>query len=711
MLRKIISVCSAVFMAVFFSAHAFCQNSAAVANRRTAVRYLQIARQCASEKRWNETESNAQMGLAYDESIADLWYLCAVAGNARGEKKSAVIPIVEKSLNGMDWVDYNKAGARVLYADLLCAVRRFADALSVLDSSPFLYSADAEYIRAKAYYNQNDDENVRKARAKIDTARRVYPDDPRFAQLFYEKEYQIFRRSGRIDESVLPLANAFAIDVPFYKDADDSLELFSAVFAVDAEKKERILKAFRAKNLRSPLYALEALRVGLVDEAEALDCLYEFSDDTIDISILEDFVQALSTDEGKSEFAQYLNSYNGTIVFDTDSDLVVNMRAVYKRGRPEYIEYDENQDGDSEWTAVCDFGVPVSVHIGTDGPELFYRGWPYIKSASYIIDGTAEVTFNLISERLGWSPFSVVPDSIVAGALGADFFIPVAGGETNGEVSVDVLLKSSLSCVVPSKEREGAEITIRLLDGIPQVASYSTENGVYAMAYFKDGIPDFRAVDTDGDARFETTELYGLYPSAVRGAVDERNSVADEYAQVLTNLFGFSEGTSRFYVKMIQLDRNGDTIPDFVEEYLPGARAGEHSGKRSFWDTDSDGKWDIQYTKHPFSSGGILREEATFHQPFTESEVTVFSENGIPVSVKNGSETLSVTGGENEHFYWISEPGSQFNEESILFAVNQNEHQGVSMVVDSMDERFFAVRIENVVFGMKVPSDETAEKR
>ena len=67
MSKKAISLCLGLY---FFYFCLFCVgaqsggNSASMANRRTAVRYLQLAKQYASEKLWNEASSNAKMGLA-----------------------------------------------------------------------------------------------------------------------------------------------------------------------------------------------------------------------------------------------------------------------------------------------------------------------------------------------------------------------------------------------------------------------------------------------------------------------------------------------------------------------------------------------------------------------------------------------------------------------------------------------------------------------
>ena len=440
-----------IFVVVAASA-VFAQSSAASANRRTAIRYLQLSKQYASEKLWNEADSNAKMGLAYDDKIADLWYLRAICQMNLGEKKSQVLPLVVTALTDAEWVDYNRDGARILYADILCSTRQFVQAIATLDSAPFIYSADAEYIRAKSYYCLGDTENIRKARSRLDSARRIYPADSRFAWLFYTHEYQFFRNSGfhssSITSDVLSLADAFALTVPLYKNANEELEIYAAIFASEEKqgksesKKVRMLKAFNSKGLKSPLYALEALKTGLLNEDTALDYFYQFSDKTVPVTILEDFAALLKTTDAKKEFAEYLNAYNGILTFDTDGDLVPNMTVAYKRGRPETITYDDNQDDESDWSASCDFGVPLSLSMSENALELDYSSWPYISTAKYKMASLhSDLKITLIAETLAWSPFTVEADSSIRGSLDFDFFVPVLAENGGGSISGQRLLQ------------------------------------------------------------------------------------------------------------------------------------------------------------------------------------------------------------------------------------------------------------------------------
>ncbi|MBQ8014130.1 MAG: hypothetical protein IJ257_07035 [Treponema sp.] len=658
--------------------------SASVANRRTAVRYLQIAKQFAAEKLWNEADSNAKMGLAYDDKIADLWYIRAVSLASLGEKKSQILPYVVTALTDSEWVDYNRDGARILYSDILCSERQYTQSLSVLDSAPFIYSADAEYIRAKVYYCMGDSESLSKARSRLDSARRVYPADSRFAELFYTHEYQIFRKTSSLPDEARLLSDAFALTIPLYKNASNDLEIYAAIFAADSEKKIRMLKAFNSKEFKSPLYAIEALKNGLLDEDSALDYFYQFSDKTIELSVLEDFAALLHTDEAKKEFAEYLNSYNGTITATTDSDLITNMKIIYKRGRPESISYDQNQDDENDWSALCDFGVPLTVSLTDNALELEYSSWPYIASAVYKMDNKhSDLRFTLVAETLAWSPFTIAPDAALKESLQCDFYIPVLSEEDENTVSGQDLLKASLSYTIPSQERDGAVIQVSLLNGVAQLASYSVGNKIYAMSQFEKGIPVSRKLDVDGDGLFETSEYYGFSTNSDENFI----SISDEM-QIMTNLFGSPASGTGFYVKKITVDSNGDTIPDFIEEYLPGSVGEKIPGKIASWDTDSNGKWDVQYIKYPSMLDGKVREEAKFHQPLTDSLITVNSEDGIPVLVKNGEQMLTVSKGSDAHFYWISETGDEKDEENIMQAINQITEQGVSIIVNSEKKDF-----------------------
>ena len=124
-------VCAFLCMAAFSQAET---NSAMGANRRTAIRYVQLAKQYAARKQWDEADAQARLGLAYDDSIADLWYIRAVSRfHAGTEPKAAILPLVVTALTEAEWVDYNRDSARIFYEDLLSDMLQFDASISALN--------------------------------------------------------------------------------------------------------------------------------------------------------------------------------------------------------------------------------------------------------------------------------------------------------------------------------------------------------------------------------------------------------------------------------------------------------------------------------------------------------------------------------------------------------------------------------------------------
>ena len=689
--KRLLCILFCAFIGAFF---VFPQNlntvsSATAANRKTATRYLKIAEQYVAAKNWQVALSNAELGLAYDDTVADLYYLSAVAKTSLGEPKYKIIPVIQKTLSGTEWVDYNRESARVLYADLLCATGQSSSALEILDEKPFIYSADAEYIRSKSYYSLND---FQKAREKLDAARRIYPEDRRFAELFFRYEYAA---GGRTEENAR-LADVFISEVFSWKNPGADLEIFAAIFST-GEQKIRRLKSFKARNLRSPLFAVVALEDGinLLSEEKALDYFYSFADKSVDFEVLLKFASLLRNDETKREFAEYLNQYNGTIYEDTDGDLTYNLKVEYSRGRPQKIVYDSNQDDLEDWSADCDFGVPLNVFLPAENVLLEYSSWPAVKSAVYKDENGSpdyKMIFNLVPGELLWTPFLILPDENLKQNLGADFFVPSVNGKTE-PISAKTLLAASSSYTIPSKELRGAYITVSVLDGQNQMARYYQNEKMYAQTQFSDGLPEFRTVDMDGDGLFETTETYGYEKG--QDFISENDEI-----QVMTNLFGEGSADSGIYVKLIQIDGNGDTIPDFSEEYTAG------QGKICSWDFDGDGNWDVRYVKNPAGSDGTLIEESLFYEPLTKKLVTVTAKNGIPYSVKQGERSVNVVKAADYDLYWLGNAGSKKDAEKILKTVNQSTVQSVCSIVQNEERRMLAVRIGQYVFGEILPDEE-----
>src|SRR5574344_2186946 len=399
------------------------QDSARLANRRTALRCLALAKEYAADKDWNAVTSQAALGLAYDDTIADLWYVYAVADNALGETKAVVLPLVTKALTEGEWVDYNRDGARILYADILCDTGRFSEVPGVLDSKPVLFSSDAEYIRAKAYYRMKDEKSLSDARMKIDTARKIYPNDVRFPLLFFKYE-----NPDDENETVGKIAQSFISRVSLYTNLSSGnqieLEIYASLFA-RGEDKIRMLKSFSAKGYEHPLYAAAALKANLIDEEAAFDYFISFADGSIEYKMLEDFVSLIKSEPVKELANTYFTAYSGVILSDTDGDGIDNMYVKYYRGSPDTVVYDKNQDGVKDWRIVCDFGVPINAQITSNNLFVKWEPYPYLNEVVFEGEENKSVlTFNMVQETLNWTPVELDVDENIKNYTGSEFFYP-----------------------------------------------------------------------------------------------------------------------------------------------------------------------------------------------------------------------------------------------------------------------------------------------
>ncbi len=696
-----------IFISIFVSEMLFASSADAV-NRRTAVRCLKLAESFLASGDYGNALSQSELGLSYDESVADLWYLKAAAKTGLLEPKAEILPLVMKAMTEGEWVDYNRDGARVLYADLLCDTGNYDQAIAILDSKPFIYSSDAEFIRVKAYYCMRSAESITKARDKINSARKIYPLDMRFPHVFFKYEYDLHRdallsefmanENGEL--LVQKIADSFISKMPEYDNPDADLEIYSAMFA-SGEKQTRMVQAFSAHGMRHPLYALLALKCGIMEQQEAWDYFCSFADKEVSLSMLEDILALISDPVTVESVKEHLNAFSGTVTVDTDFDCNPNLFVSYFRGRPKNFFWDKNNDGINEWTCECDFGVPESILLTQGNIQLYYGTYPAIIKASYKSDSISEdqAVFNIMDETLFWTPISIEPLEVVKNLFDIDFFLPVVKFDTE-DLNENLILKNCSSYEIASDEKPDAKIVFSVLNGYPESAAYYSFDKIYARALFENGFPSLRSVDNDDDGIFETIETYGYDPENLLG----RNTVDQE--QVMTNLFGLPVRGSGIYLKMIQIDSNGDTIPDFTEEFITG------NGKISSWDYDADRNWDVRYKRYPREDeSDPLIEDSQFYSEPEHVLVTVSTWNGNPVKVQFGETFKAVIQGENKSIYWLGEAGDVDDEKMLIGKYDFSREQGVSELIQSGEKRIQAVRIADKLYAFIIPPVENTSDK
>lgn len=744
--------CCALLWQVSYPCNAADDSFLDASSRRTSVRFLRLAEKYCDAGDYNTANATADMGIGYCSDVSDLWYIKAHSASEMGYTRAEVLPLVERALKTASWVDYNKDKARVLYADLLCDVGRYSEAQTALDEEPYIYSADAQFIRAKSYYRQGA---IEAARRKVDDSRKMYPEDTRFPLLFFryeralqkgrvlpanknapsqgessdggmQSEGQVSDESstpkdsstgdkrakdgvleddeltksepskrnpsgGKLPASVVQTANAFIARLSTYKDCSDELFLLAAMSADDAHRKQ-MLESF-AQRLdshalpSSAVYALAALHEGMMEPLDGVECFFSYDVLSMyDIMELLDIIENLGDDAAHNAVKAHLSAYNGLLSIDTTGDIEPNLFVKYSNGKISAINYDNNNDGISEWVAKCDGGVPDSLELDGYGKrlktEVGYGVYPSVTSVT-LVTGKI-VSFSLVEDTYLWSPFEIVPL-----LEGYDFFVPAVLDVP--PLDVEALVKASWKCTMPIDERDGSTVTYTMLDGLRQTSLYSSHGVVYARGTYKDGLPDTRVIDGDGDGVFETTERYShaMNTKKTEGAATEGAAEYMEEEEINRRLF-----TDDVYVSRVEVDLDEDTVSDFVEEYT------EDGGKISTWDQDADGQWDVRYERRT-NSDGLIEEKAHFFAPPKSQAVCVESVGGEPKEVSIGETSYAVTKGAAEGMYWIGDAGEKEDEDVVSMQV-QSMSQGKRILAEHNGKRIFAVRIGDKCYAVIV---------
>lgn len=681
----------------------FAQSKSAVAaNRKTAERCLSLSENFMLNNDWQNALSQAELGLSYDDTISDLFYVKAAAQSNLGYTKAQVIQTIKESFTKDNWVNYTKNSARILYADMLCDTGLYDESIAVLDMEPLLYSADSEFIRIKNYYRMGTADSISQARARLNSSRKIYPKDSRFPELFFMFEFAFMNyaeRSGspyEIPELVQTIADSYIAKIPDYNTQDVTMEIIALLFC-QGEQQQRLLKAVGEKNQNSPLFAYAALKAGIITEEKAFNLFFEASNKTYTLSLLESFGLLLTDEALVQSFGEQLTALEGTVYIDSDLDLLNELTVTYERGRAKTILYDGNSDGVTELYATCDFGSPLSVIFDGGKINLYYDEFPNV---GRVIDNTNGNVYHFLSFDYTYNPFEMNVDTLFS-RFNTDFYIPFIDSEIEYPDSY-VLARRASSVELGTKERNDSRVIYTVFEGRPVFAVFMNSGYKYAYATIEPGYPFVRYVDSDNDGTYETAETYD---------VDSQNKYTNPVdVQLIKNIFGENTFSERLYLKKVELDRNGDTNIEFSEQYLG------NNGKISSFDSDGDGVIDYEYIRYPDSQDDKLVEETILYVAGTGSYIqdgyiSLHSENGIPLNMRYGQEEIAVTAGKNQALYWVGQSGTAEQEQLILTVINNGLENGAVQLVDDGEQgRLTVIKIGGAYFCRILPPAQVQDE-
>lgn len=693
-MKKFLSVL--VILSVVFTS-VFAQNSAVSANRNTALRCLKLAQNCLVGGEWENAVKQAELGLAYDNSISDLVYIKAAAQINLGKSRSEIIDLVNLSFEKNNWIGYTQNGARILLADLLSDTGKYEDSMGILDAEPFIYSADAEFIRIKNFYRIGTAESINNARLKVNSTRRIYPKDVRFPEIFFLFETMFLNEAENngleyvIPEIVKNISNTYIAKLPDYTGKNPQMELQASLFANDDDK-VRLVNAIDAKDQTvNPLLAIAGLKVGLYNDQQAYDLFFSSVDEVISLSLLENLIKNIKDGDVQQQIIEYINNFTGTIIIDENLDLQNELTVEYELGRPKSIKYDRNNDGVMDIYSTCDMGAPMFVYFYDTKTEIFYDTYPNVTKVTFVDDN---YDFNFSYGDYSFIPYNLVMDSTFE-ELGLEFYVPEMSKEIAIPVESGLLLKSSSVCL-PLTERENATIEFTIENGDLVFANYFENERKYAYCDFTVGIPFVRYVDYDNDGNFETSEIFDLIPT-------EEGFDFEKEKELIHKVFTKAMVMRPFYLKKVMIDRNRNTNYEFSEQYI------EYNGKIILWDNDDNGICDCQYIRYPQKEGESLLEETIYFEDSGIQKIVLTTIDGIPVKMMSGENEVMIYAGNSENIYWIENVGSVEHEEDILRYAKNNVTQGAIDIIQSKDDRISVIKVNKNFFCRILPESELPE--
>lgn len=656
--------------------------------RDAALEHLRQSEAAYIGKNWTLALNLADIGIAYDADIADLWYTKALCAKELHAPVSEILPLISRAVVSDGWVTDKKAQALVFYADMLSDTGNSRRALEVLQQASGMMSADMHYVRLKSLYRLNTPDSITLARQEAYDVCRLFPSDDRFARFFFQMELDTVGTDEF--DAIAETAQIFAGRVDMNDAGTDAeLAVYAMLFSPPNEQMVQ-MQQYSARGFRHYLYAPLALRAGLLSETQALDYVIDFFDQALPYDFFERFALMLEDDEAKDRLLSVMTAFSGQLTKDTDGDGLANLYVKYERGRPVQITYDANCDGLAEISADCDFGVPIVLTDNTAQVVVRYREFPEAASAEVLklLEDTYLVyTFDGVP--FTWSPFGIVSSEPIAASYDGFLFYFPELHETESEVLTESYLLSRATGIDTAVQELGKDIQIHfaVLDGQYAYAEYTADAAPYARAYFSDGVLDRRHVDTDGDGHFERREVY---QASSRAAAEE---------PFFQNVFGSAPVPQGMYLAQVQLDMNLDTVPDYIQSF------DEDGTVMASWDTDYDGAWNVRHAAY----AGSDIEDIFYYRPHEQSAVRVRLRGGVPESLLDGTAEYPVVKDAQADVYWIGNTQAGEFADDVLSALSRIASEGVCTMVPAGNDRILAVRVGDFCFGEFIEAAEQTE--
>jgi tetratricopeptide (TPR) repeat protein len=538
-----------------------------------AERYSEWALDAMGRGHWPEALEALERAGDYGDVSSDISLLLALARDREGRPAGAVLEAVRRALEVNRWKKRAADEARLLEAETLIRLRRYGEALGVLDRAG---ESEKKTVLTLLALKRLPDLSL--FRGEMKRALDRYPRDPAIARILLE--YAAGRAPQADEEELVSLVLR---RLPVLLEGDPGLVSAASSFIRDEEEVRRLAASYRAvfpyPALPPPETLPAALNAGLVDDAAAADeLLGPGSEKTLDRDLVVTTFSLLRSAGGRDRFNGNLLTFSGVLMEDSDKDGFYETRTRYLNGEIQHYLHDADQDGLADLFIVFSGGEPARAEQ-TVLPE---------SARVFSLPMRDEET---IKVSLVWEQYPAVLRADLEGAAYIPrpfdfFFSPVRFVElceTGGKgllypelekdyarLSRRALVSFSVQIRRPGSEFSGAVEHIELEDGIPLRSVEMLDGRVVSQTEFLQGRPVTERIDLDLDGRMETVRRFRpmVPPSAEGGDILQWKKEIE-----------FSES-----------DWDGDGRFETAEEYPPGG------GVRYYKDMDGDGLRDyVEY--------------------------------------------------------------------------------------------------------------------
>jgi tetratricopeptide (TPR) repeat protein len=526
------------FCAVLFAAFvsAFSQDYTGL--EAVAERYSLYVQSLLDGGQLEQAEAALLRALDYADVSSDISYQLAFVRQESSRPVHLALEAVRAALDTDRFRVYRAEDARLIEAQSLVTLRQYSNALRTVQLCAD--NADSALVRLEAWKGLDDRPAfIREAALSLDRFAR----EPRISALIlrYAATHTPAGGEQALVDRVLRI-------LPVLTDRAPELAYLAAPFVYDLQEARRLVAAYRAV---TPVPAAESLPVsldlGVIGGESATAALFAFG--AIDRDIVLAVWSLLGTDETRDAFEQRLRVFSGFITIDENHDRIIETRVEYHEGRPVSYEHDADQDGVSDISVDFAGEVPESGFLAAVNITLSWQDFPSIRYAE-----KGGLRYDFAPRSLFFSPFRLHELCDVIMFPEPDMYA--------GTITERTLAGFALAITRDSREFEGAQEMITMLDGIPLRAEERLDGRLVSETEFDRGFPVKQSIDLDLNGTLET----------VRRFRTERVSAYYPFHEV-----SFSSQVSDF---------NDNGVAEYKEEYAADGAVSR------FWDMDEDGVYE-----------------------------------------------------------------------------------------------------------------------